>query len=302
LACRTHDYAVAAFPLPTGRARKLVLAILALVVLIGALLAGKAWRDTMGDPIVRTTTVILPDLPAGTQPVTVALLADIHMSGPDMPPERVERIVAQVNRLKPDLILVAGDLVSDSRLVTHIYRPEEIVAPLAALRAPLGVILVPGNHDHWYDWPALKAELDGTDIVVLENAAHQTGPLAIGGLDDEYTGHDDIPKMLRALRPLDGARVILSHGPDPAPDLPEGSVVLAGHTHCGQIRFPLIGALGTPSRYGERFECGRIDEGTRTIIVSAGIGTSIMPVRFNTRPEVWLIELRPPEKTPTAAN
>ena len=92
---------------------------------------------------------------------------------------------------------------------------------------------------------------------------------------------------------LAGAHIILSHGPDPTPDLPEGSVVLAGHTHCGQIRLPLIGSLGVPSRYGKRYECGRIDEGTKTVIVSGGLGTSVMPVRFGTRAQVWLVEFRP---------
>jgi len=281
------------FPFPTGRTRTIVLAILATVLVIASLIVWKAWRDTMGDPQVLRTTVTLADMPEGTDPVTVALLTDIHVSGPDMPPKRLERIVAQVNALEPDLIVIGGDLVSDGRLVTHVYKPDEIIAPLAGSKAPLGVILVPGNHDHWYDWPGLKAALSKTDIVVLENEAHQAGPLAIGGLDDEYTGHDDIPATLRAMEKLEGARIILSHGPDPTPDLPEGSVVLAGHTHCGQIRLPLIGSLGVPSRYGKRYECGRIDEGTKTVIVSGGLGTSVMPVRFGTRAQVWLVEFRP---------
>jgi len=281
------------FPFPTGRTRTIVLAILAAVLVIASLVVWKAWRDTMGDPQVLRTTVTLADMPEGTDPVTVALLTDIHVSAPDMPPKRLERIVAQVNALEPDLIVIGGDLVSDGRLVTHVYKPDEIIAPLAGLKAPLGVILVPGNHDHWYDWPGLKAALSKTDIVVLENEAHQAGPLAIGGLDDEYTGHDDIPATLRAMEKLAGAHIILSHGPDPTPDLPEGSVVLAGHTHCGQIRLPLIGSLGVPSRYGKRYECGRIDEGTKTVIVSGGLGTSVMPVRFGTRAQVWLVEFRP---------
>ena len=177
---RPYSYRMNRSSFPTGRKRTLVLAILAAVLVASSLIAWKAWRDTMGDPQVLRTTVTLADMPEATDQVTVALLTDIHVSGPDMPPKRLDRIVAQVNALEPDLIVIAGDLVSDGRLVTHVYKADEIIAPLAGLKAPLGVILVPGNHDHWYDWPALKAGLAGTDIVVLENEAHQAGPLAIG--------------------------------------------------------------------------------------------------------------------------
>jgi len=276
----------------TIRKRTIALALFAVLLLAAALVAWKAWRDTTGDPAILRTTVTLPDMPAGAEPVTVALISDIHVAGPDMPPERVERIVAQINALAPDAVLIAGDLVSEKKVGTKIYGPAEIVRPLTGFDARLGTILVPGNHDHWYGWPRLKKALSQTDISVLENDAIQAGPLVIGGLDDEYTGHDDIARTLAAMDELEGAHVFLGHSPDSLPDLPEGSVILAGHTHCGQITLPLIGALAVPSRYGDRYECGRIDEGSRAAIVGAGLGTSVLPIRFNTRPEVWLIEFR----------
>mgnify|MGYP001241381285 CR=1 FL=1 len=284
------------------RRRTLILVALAAVALIGAMIGWKTWHDTLSDPAVRRTSVILRDMSPGAEPVTVALISDIHVAGPDMPPKRLERIVAQINALGPDAILIAGDLVSEKGLTTHIYQPNEAVAPLSGLTAPLGVYLVPGNHDHWYDWPGLKAELAETDITVLENEAAQAGPLVIGGLDDEYTGHEDIPKTLVAMDAMEGGRIFLSHGPDPLPDLPNGSVILAGHTHCGQVQLPLIGMVFTQSRYGTRFACGRTDDPLGIAIVGAGLGTSGLPVRYDTQPEIWLIELRPPEGSPTAAN
>ena len=81
------------FPFPTGRTRTIVLAILAAVLVIASLVAWKTWHDTMGDPQVLRTTVTLADMPDGTDPVTVALLTDIHVSGPDMPPKRLENEV-----------------------------------------------------------------------------------------------------------------------------------------------------------------------------------------------------------------
>ena len=69
--------------------------------------------------------------------------------------------------------------------------------------------------------------------------------------------------------------------------------MLAGHTHCGQIRLPLIGAVSTMSEHGERYACGRVDEGGRTLIVGAGLGTSILPLRLGARPDLWLVTIGP---------
>ena len=226
------------------------------------------------------------------KPFRIALISDIHVAGPDMPPSRLERIVEQVNRLSPDAVFIAGDLVSEKRTATHIYSAKEIVLPLAGLRAPHGVIVVPGNHDHWFGWQKLSEELRKHGLRVLVNGAAQIGPLAVGGIDDAYTRNDDMSEVLRQMRGLDGARILLSHSPDVAPQMPADiGLLLAGHTHCGQIRLPLIGAPAYMSRYGDRFACGQVVEGGKTIITSAGLGTSILPIRFGTRPEIWLIEL-----------
>jgi len=267
---------------------------LVLVLLAVVALGTKAWHDTMSDPVVRRTTVELTQLPAGTAPLRIALLSDIHVSGPDMPPSRLAAIVEQVNALHPDLVLIAGDLVSEKRTATHIYTAAEVVAPLGKLDAPLGVMVVPGNHDHWFDLPALAAELRRHGIVMLANEARRAGPLVIGGLDDEHTGQADVDATLAAMEQLGGARIVLSHSPDPFPSLP-GSVglMLAGHTHCGQIAYPWGGAPAHLSDYGDRYGCGRIDEQGKVLVVGAGLGTSLIPLRLFTTPEVWLIEVRP---------
>lgn len=265
---------------------------IALVLLALALLLGwKAWSDTMGDPVVRETQVSLPGMPAGSA-LTAVLISDIHIAGPDMPPARLARIVAQINALEPDMVFIAGDLVSEKRTATHIYTAAEIVAPLAGLEAPLGVVLVPGNHDHWFDWDALRAEAEAAGIIVLQNAAAQVGPLAVGGVDDAYTRRDDLSLVLDGMRDLAGGRLILTHSPDITPQVPADiPLILAGHTHCGQIRLPLIGAPAYMSTYGDRYGCGAIAENGKTIVVGAGLGTSLVPLRFGTRAEIWVIRL-----------
>jgi len=278
-----------------GRFRKTRIA-LALVALLALLVAAKAWRDTMADPVVRRTALMLPQLPAGSRPVRVALISDIHVAGPDMPPSRLSRIVGQVNRLRPDIVLIAGDLISDKAMATRHYSAEDAVAPLAGLDAPLGTFVVPGNHDHWFDLPALAREVGRHGMTLLVNDAVQAGPLVVGGLDDAYTGRADVPATLRAMDRLRGIPVVLSHSPDPFPLLP-GSIplMLAGHTHCGQIGYPWGGAPVSLSRYGSRYACGRVDEGGKVVVTGAGLGTSLLPLRLFTKPEIWLIEIRASE-------
>src|SRR4051812_42808569 len=100
-------------------------------------------------PVMRTAAFGLPGLAAGQRPIRVALLSDTHLSGPDNSPERLARIVDAINAAKPDLVLLAGDYIGDRKLIGPRYTAEQSVAPLASLKAPLGIVAVLGNHDHW---------------------------------------------------------------------------------------------------------------------------------------------------------
>lgn len=269
--------------------RRIALGAIALLLLV---FAGKAWHDTMTEPVVRRATILLPAYPADAPPTSIALISDIHVAGPDMPPTRVERVVAQVNALRPDLVLIAGDLVSDRRLATRHYSTAEAVAPLAKLTPRLATIAVPGNHDHWRNAGEIRRELGKVGAVVLANQAARFGALVIGGLDDDYTGHADLPATLAAMDRLGAAQVLLSHSPDPFPDVPHPLLMLAGHTHCGQIRYPWGGSPATMSRYGDRYACGLKRERGKVLITGAGLGTSVLPFRLFAQPEIWLIEVR----------
>ncbi|MDP5102715.1 MAG: metallophosphoesterase [Erythrobacter sp.] len=274
--------------------RRAVLLAVVLAIAVGA----KAWHDTMRAPVVERLVVESAALPAGAAPVTIALLADIHVAGPDMPPSRLAAIVAQVNALNPDMIAIAGDFISEKRTATHAYSAAEVIAPLGQLSAPLGVVVVPGNHDHWFDWEALSAEMARyPQIMVLRNQAAQRGPVVIGGVDDDFTGKADLPATVAAMPRQQGPRIMLSHSPDIFPQVPvDVDLVLAGHTHCGQIAYPWGGAPATMSDYGNLYACGVTRQHGKTLVTSAGLGTSLLPVRMFTHPEIWLIEIRPPQR------
>ena len=266
--------------------------MLALSALLLALVAAKAWHDTMAVPVVRRATILLREYPSGGPPTKIALISDIHVAGPDLPPSRLEAVVQQVNALRPDLVLIAGDLLSDKRPATRHYSTAQAVAPLAALSPAIAMVVVPGNHDHWRDVDGVRRELGKVGATVLANEARRFGPLVIGGLDDDFTGHADLAGTLAAMDRLGRAQVLLSHSPDPFPDVPRPLLMLAGHTHCGQIAWPWGGSPATMSRYGQRYACGLVREQGKVLVTGAGLGTSVLPFRLFTTPEIWLIEVR----------
>ena len=162
------------------------------------------------------------------------------------------------------------------------------------------IVVAPDNHDHWFEPDALRGALERHGLRVLQNEAVKLGPLIVGGVDDDYSGHDDVPATLAAMDRLGpGIPLILSHSPDIVPAVKRPVVaILAGHTHCGQIRFPFIGALTYVSQYGDRFACGDISDGGQRVFVGAGLGTSLLPLRYLTPPDAWLITLKPKDPRP----
>lgn len=266
-------------------------AIAWLLLASGVLTAFMFWQAT-SDPVVRRLAIKLDRWPAGAPPMRLVLISDLHVAGPETPPSRLARVVRQINALRPDLVLIAGDFVTEKRTATRLYGADAAIAPLAGLRARLGTVAVMGNHDHWLGSRDVHAALARYRVSVLDNRAMRVGLLGIGGVDDDYTHHADVPATLAAMARVGGVPIVLSHSPDIFPRVPATvPLTLTGHTHCGQIVLPLYGPVATASRYGERYRCGVVVERGRRLVVTAGIGTSILPLRLGAPPDLWVIEL-----------
>ena len=275
----------------------------ALVIVLLLLVAGilSLIANARAMPIVRYANIALP-YPAGAsrRPVRVALLTDTHLSGPDNSPRRMARIVAQIDGLRPDLILLGGDYMGDDKGGVT-YNARQSIAVFAGLHAPMGVVAVLGNHDsqskknpYPMTGPGWQAAFTQMGITLLQDRAIRRGPLVIGGLRDVYTSNPDVAGTIRAMAKLGGAPIILSHGPDVFPKLPDAaSLTLVGHTHCGQVALPYWGIVYVPSKYGTRYACGQYRLGARRMIVAAGVGTSGLPIRLLSPPDIWLITIRP---------
>jgi hypothetical protein len=169
------------------------------------------------------------------------------------------------------------------------------IASFAALEARYGVVAAIGNHDVWFDREAVTQALQDAGIAVLWNrniVIHRPGgEVVIAGIADAMTGHPDFEAA------LDGApgaadAIVISHSPDPFAYVPaRPALMLAAHTHCGQVTIPFAGRPMLPIHH-EEFACGRAAHGAQTLYVTAGLGTSIVPVRFGNPPEIALITIR----------
>lgn len=239
------------------------------------------------------------------QRLRVAVLADLHAGAPLMDEARIERIVAATNALAPDIVGVLGDLGPSSRFVTRALPHAEVARRLGALRARLGVFAVNGNHDWWEDgeamrrgpgaMPAIGRALEAAGIRVLRNEVLRAGPVLVGGLESSWAfgvgrGVADLPRLLGQVTG-DAPLLLLTHEPDIfASGIPRAALTLAGHTHGGQVRI-LGWSPRVPSRYGNRYAWGRVQEGGRDLVVSGGLGTTTLPVRFGVPPEITLVEI-----------
>lgn len=233
------------------------------------------------------------------QPLTIAVAADLHVGAPQIDLPALRHLVEQINAAQPDLILLPGDFVYHG-LFARPEKPASIAAELARLRAPLGVFATLGNHDWWEDGPAIRSALEKAGIPVIENGAHALQSAGetiwLVGIGDDMSGKADVAKAL-AQAPAGAQQIVMMHDPANAPELPpQTAVAFAGHTHGGQVRLPWIGALLTPGRAPRAHAYGWIPDVPAATFVTAGVGTSILPIRFYCPPEFVVLRLRSQEK------
>jgi len=228
-------------------------------------------------------------------PLTIAVATDLHVGSLHNGLPMLRRVVDELNASHPDLILLPGDFVILNPPGGETIEANAIARELARLKAPLGVYATLGNHDWWYDGEQVRQALQKVGITVLENSAvalpTTAGPLWLAGIGDDMTGHAR-PAQALAQVPAAAPLIVMMHDPVNAPDLPPRALVaFAGHTHGGQVRLPFIGALVTPGRSPLRHAYGWIADAPAPTFVSAGVGTSILPIRFNCPPETVILRL-----------
>ena len=243
--------------------------------------------------------------------LNIAVITDLHACDPWMSLDRIQGIVERTNALKADVIVMLGDYVAGHRKVTRFIPASEWAGVLAGLKAPLGVHAILGNHDWWEDKEVqregkgeivARRALEAAGIPVYENDAKRLTkdgrPFWLAGLGDQLAyvparffrpvrriGVDDLGLTLAKVTD-DAPVILLAHEPDVAKRVPSRvALQLSGHTHGGQVRmlgWSPISPSGQQLVYGHiRMNCD--------VIVSGGLGCSIMPFRIGVPPEIVLV-------------
>jgi predicted MPP superfamily phosphohydrolase len=223
----------------------------------------------------------------------------VHIGGPHVSAARVEKIVARLNAEKPDIVVLLGDyangrLPAAERSAVERAEEQRGIAAFAKLSAPKGVYAAIGNNDLLYGEDVIRSALESAHAIVLQNAATPIPGLNayVVGIDEFGRGRADIPKGMAKV-PVDASAIAIMHYPDSFADMPARvALSLAGHTHCGQAGLPFAMKFVPPSNASAYWRCHYYEADGRSLYVSGGIGTSVLPMRLFAPPEVNVITLR----------
>jgi predicted MPP superfamily phosphohydrolase len=243
--------------------------------------------------VVHQETIQVDSWPKELSGLRIALIADIHTGGPFIDDNKLRKIVELTNQQNPDLIVLLGDYVSPNSWHSHRVEPEVTAAAMKNLHAPLGVYAVLGNHDWWYNGAKVRRAFEANGIPVLDDEVTEIKwhdkSFWLAGLADFWTRPQHVTATIAKV-PAGVPVIALTHNPDVFPSLPRSvPLLLAAHTHGGQVNLPLIGTPIVPSRFGQKYTAGHVFEDGHHMFVTTGIGTSILPVRFRVTPEIVVL-------------
>lgn len=245
----------------------------------------------------------------------IIAISDIHGGSNYIDEAKIREVVRTANAQNPDLIVLLGDYVSQNHSNEPINRRDlkmpiaTIAENLKGLKAKFGVFAVLGNHDLWYDENIVYQELKRVGIKVMDNelsVIEKNGAkLRILGLKDHLRVREWKPYTKAAKKVLDdnqeqsGDIIVLEHSPDIVRLISKENSIsddlklfLAGHTHGGQVWFPILGSLIVPSSYGQTYAYGHKKEGNLDMFITTGIGTSVLPLRFFVPPEIAVLTIK----------
>lgn len=291
-----------------------MLKALAAFSVVGALLLGYSYFIEPRRLVLNQQEIRIRNWNPAFDGLKIVAIADIHGGSNGVDQAKLSQIVSLANEQDADLIVLLGDYVSqqDKRDSTGM-RPlkmdmESIAIGLAGMRAKYGVFAVLGNHDALHDNAAVADAIAREGYTVLNGAVAEVNAngasLRILGLKDHlqidtWRGYADDARNLLAATEGKGDVIVLQHSPDVAPIIngerpisKDLKLMIAGHTHGGQVWLPILGRPIIPSSYGQKFAAGHVKENGLDIFVTTGVGTSLLPFRFMVPPEIAVLTLR----------
>lgn len=293
--------------------RKLVSALIALCV-IGFLCLAYSYFVEPHRLVVNRKEIQINGLSQEFNGLKIVAISDVHGGSHGVDDGKLQKIVELANQQNPDLIVLLGDFVSqtgnkDINGVRPLkMQPETIGAGLKGFRSKYGTYAVLGNHDGWYNDSLVAAALEQNGIDVLQNEIANISingkVLKLFGLNDHMYIRTWQDYALQAKSVVDSSGptsdvIVLQHSPDVLPVITGERLIskdlrlmIAGHTHGGQVWFPILGTPIVPSSYGQKYSYGHIPDHGVDMFVTSGVGTSILPFRFMMPPEIAVLTLR----------
>jgi len=258
----------------------------------------KGWLEKLSraqQHAVRHLRLQIADWPQWPRPLRIAFLSDFHTGSHSNDVARLSSIIAEAESLVPDLVLFGGDYINMQIIGGGRVPPRTIAGVLSRIDAPLGRFAVLGNHDYVYDERAVVDAVRASGITVLDNdsrlAQFQGRAIQIAGIPDAHVTRASSYSLLSNLSPA-MPTIVLAHDPFWFAHLPPGPhLMLAGHTHGGQIRLPGVGIIKNSSKAPLRWSYGLIKERGQYLYVTSGIGTSGVPIRWGVPPEFAVLDL-----------
>lgn len=225
----------------------------------------------------------------------IGILSDLHAALPHMGEGRIRRIVARLLAEDPDLVLLPGDFAATGTVGVVPLAPASIARALSRLADDRPAFAVLGNHDWDLGGEPVAAALEDVGIRVLRNENVRVpgpfGELVLAGVDDPVTRRDDLARALAGTEPEEPV-LLLAHTPDIHTRTPARvRLLVAGHTHGGQVRLPGLPPPVTMSRLPRRQAHGLHHDRGRHLLVTAGVGTTGLPLRFARPPELVVLDL-----------
>jgi uncharacterized protein len=245
--------------------------------------------------VVRTLNLAIPGWPRTPRPLRVAFLADFHTGCHADDLARLRSIVAEAATYRPDLVLYGGDFVNMMAFGGGRVPPRVIAPILAALEAPFGRFAILGNHDYEYGDEEIAQALRANGIAVLDDERREVdvhgAAISLVGIPDARIHRAAAAEVIKESTEQ-GPTLVLAHDPYWFKYLPPGPhLMLAGHTHGGQICLPGIGPLINMSHAPLRWTHGLIVEDGRHMYVTSGLGMSGLPIRFGTAAEYVIVDV-----------
>ena len=241
---------------------------------------------------IKVTRHILDSNEENREAVKIAFLSDFHVTWNESSFKRVAEIVSMVKSERPDLILLGGDFTGEDYGSTNMIRAR-IIRSLDKLTDIAPTYTVLGNHEWWTNGPKWMNAITDSNIVLIEgkqlSLTVRNRAVCVRGLGDAYTDHY---QPLPFSSDCTGLKVTLTHDPYAVELDNQPGIFLSGHTHCSQIKFPFISSFWTPTRASKDLWCGWTLHNGRASFTSAGLGTSIVPIRIGTTSGFDVITIR----------